>query len=120
MQELNMRNYAHLGDAVWELFVREHVVDLCKKPNDLHKMTTSKVKASYQAELLSLLEDDLTNGEEEIKRRARNMEVPVARRNNQAEYRQATAFEALIGYWYREDKERLDSIFKKLLSKIIE
>ena len=47
------------------------------------------------------------------------MEVPIARRNNQAEYRQATAFEALIGYWYREEKTRLSTIFDKLLSEII-
>ena len=119
MQEINMRNYAHLGDAVWELFVREHIVDLCQKPKDLHKMTTKFVNCAYQAEMLNYIEEGLTEAEHEIKRRARNMEVPVARRNNQSEYRQATAFEALIGYWYREDKERLNFIFEKLLSKIL-
>ncbi len=119
MQEINMRNYAHLGDAVWELFVREHIVDLCQKPKDLHKMTTKLVNCSYQSEMLSLIEEDLTEKENEIKRRARNMEVPVARRNNQTEYRQATSFEALIGYWYREDKKRLEFIFDKLLSEIL-
>ncbi len=119
MQELNMRNYAHLGDAVWELFVREHIVDLCQKPKDLHKITTAKVNCNYQAEMLNIIEEELTEKEEEIKRRARNMEVPVARRNNQSEYRQATAFEALIGYWYREDKERLKKILEILLKEIL-
>ena len=114
-----MRNYAHLGDAVWELFVREHIVDLCQKPKDLHKMTTTKVNCSYQSEMLNLIENELTEQEEEIKRRARNMDVPVGRRNNQSEYRQATAFEALIGYWYREDKERLNYILEKLLKEIL-
>ena len=116
---MNMRNYAHLGDAVWELFVREHIVDLCQKPKDLHKMTTERVNCEYQANMLNLIESELTEIEEEIKRRSRNMEVPVARRNNQSEYRQATAFEALIGYWYREDRERLNYIFEKLLSEIL-
>jgi len=119
MQEINMRNYAHLGDAVWELFVREHIVDLCQKPKDLHRMTTERVNSEYQANMLNLIESELTEIEEEIKRRARNMEVPVARRNNQSEYRQATAFEALLGYWYREDKERLEYIFEKLLREIL-
>ena len=118
MQDINMRNYAHLGDAVWELFVREQMVELCKNPKELHKETTLRVKASFQAEMLGILEDELTEEEQEIKRRARNMEVPVGRRNNQSEYRQATAFEALIGYWYREDKIRLKYIFDKMLSKI--
>ena len=61
----------------------------------------------------------LTEEEQDLKRRARNMEVPVARRNNQNEYRQATAFEALLGYWYREDKIRLKYFFDKLLSEIL-
>ena len=119
MQELNMRNYAHLGDAVWELFVREHLVEMCKNPKDLHGETTKRVKASFQACMLEKFESELTEEEQEIKRRARNMEVPVARRNNQAEYRQATAFEALIGYWYREKKERLEYFFEKMLSEIL-
>lgn len=119
MQEINLRNYAHLGDAVWELFVREHIVDLYQKPKELHKMTIKLVNCAYQSDMLSLIEKDLTEEEQELKRRARNMEVPVARRNNQSEYRQATAFEALIGYWYRENKERLNNIFEKLLSEIL-
>ena len=116
---MEIRDYAYLGDAVWELFVREHTIDLCIKPKDLHKVTTEKVKASYQAKLLELIEEELTEEEKDIKRRARNMEVPVARRSNQNEYRQATAFEALIGYWYREDKTRLEYILEKLLKEIL-
>lgn len=119
MEVINLRNYAHLGDAVWELFVREHVIEMCKNPRDLHKITTDRVKASFQAKMLEIIAPMLTEAEEDIKRRTRNMEVPIARRNNQAEYRQATAFEALIGYWYREEKTRLSTIFDKLLSEII-
>ncbi|MGN0018532.1 MAG: ribonuclease III domain-containing protein [Candidatus Gastranaerophilaceae bacterium] len=116
--EINLRNYAHLGDAVWELFVRENIIEQCQNPKDLHKQTTTKVNCSYQASMLSKIESELTEEEEDLKRRARNMPVPIARRNNQSEYRQATAFEALIGYWYKEDKQRLAYIFEKLLSEI--
>lgn len=119
MQEINLRNYAHLGDAVWELFVREHLIEKCVKPKDLHKCTTDKVKSSFQASMLDLIENELTEAEQDLRRRARNMEVPIARRNNQNEYRQATAFEALVGYWYKEDKARLSHFFDKLLSEIL-
>ncbi len=119
METINLRNCAHLGDAVWELFVREHIIEQYKNPKDLHKATTDRVKSSFQASMLDLIDSDLTQEEQEIKRRARNMEVPIARRNNQNEYRQATAFEALIGYWYREDRLRLSAIFDKLLSEIL-
>ena len=110
MEEMNLRNYAYVGDAVWELFIREKTVRMTENAKKLHKITTDKVKASYQAELLHGLENVLTNEEKEIARRARNLPIPVARRSNQAEYRQATAFEALIGYWHEHDKERLNFI----------
>lgn len=116
--EINLRNYAHLGDAVWELFVREHVVERCKNPKDLHTLTISKVNSKFQANLLEKIESELTEVEHDIKRRARNMPVPIARRHNQCEYRQATSFEALVGYWYKEDRQRLEKIFNELLSEI--
>ncbi len=112
MEEMNLRNYAYIGDAVWELFVREKTVRMTENAKILHKLTTDKVKASYQAELLHNME--LTEQEQEIVRRARNLSIPVGRRSNQAEYRQATAFEALIGWWYYVDKERLNKIFSNL------
>ena len=112
MEEMNLRNYAYIGDAVWELFIREKTVHMTENAKLLHKITTDKVKASYQAELLHNME--LTEEEQEIARRARNLPIPVGRRSNQAEYRQATAFETLIGWWYYEDKERLNKFLSSL------
>ena len=66
----------------------------------------------YQAELLHNM--DLTEEEQEIARRARNLPIPVGRRSNQVEYRQATAFEALIGWWYEHDKDKLNQILDDL------
>ena len=114
MEEMNLRNYAYIGDAVWELFVREKTVKMTDNARNLHKITTDRVKASYQAELLHLLEDNLTDEEKEIVRRARNLPIPVARRSNQTEYRQATGFEAIIGWWYYYDKAKLNSYLSGL------
>ena len=116
--EICLRNYAHLGDAVWELYVRETLVFLCQNPQSLHRMTTEHVMASFQAKIMDKIDSELTEEEQNIKRRARNMEVPVARRNNQNDYRIATAFEALLGYWYVNDKERLKYFCEKLLPEI--
>ena len=109
MEEMNLRNYAYIGDAVWELFVREKTVKITNNAQNLHKMTTKLVKASYQAELLQKMV--LTDEEQEIARRARNLPIPVGRRSNQAEYRQATAFETIIGWWYYYDKDKLQQFF---------
>lgn len=113
MTEMNLRHYAYLGDAVWELFIREHTIYQTPKAEILHKLTTAKVKASYQAELLNTIENELTKEESDITRRARNLPVPAARRSNQSEYRQATAFEALIGWWYLNNKPKLENFLKK-------
>ncbi|MBO6087043.1 ribonuclease III [bacterium] len=114
MEDMSLRNYAYIGDAVWELFVREKTVKMTDNAKNLHKITTERVKASYQAELFRNFENELTDEEKEIARRARNLPIPVARRSNQTEYRQATAFETLIGWWYYYDKERLYNYLSKI------
>ena len=113
MQELSSRNLAHIGDAVWELFVREYTVFRTQNSKLLHSLTTERVRASFQAELFNLIYDELNENEQEIARRARNASIPVARKNIQSEYRQATAFEALIGFWNLNDKDRLKYFFEK-------
>ena len=108
-----LRNYAHLGDAVWEIFVREYVIYKTSNSKLLHKMTTDRVNATFQAEMLHFIDDDLTEDEHEMARRARNLPIPVGRRSIQHVYHQSTAFEVLIGYWYLHDKERLNMFYEK-------
>lgn len=115
MEEMNLRNYAYIGDAVWELKIREITIRQTNNARNLHKLTIDKVKASYQAELLHKIEPDLTKEELEIARRGRNLPIPIARRQNQLEYRQATAFETLIGWWYLHNQTRLDEIYNKII-----
>jgi len=112
---MSLKNYAYLGDAVWELFVREKTILQTQKSMELHKITTEKVNAKAQSDLLIKIQDDLTEDELEIMRRSRNLSVPIARKSNQSEYRMATAFEALIGWWYLNNKERLNEIEESLL-----
>lgn len=118
MEDINLRNYAYLGDAVWEIFIREKTIRQTNNAKKLHQITTNLVKTSTQCELLHFLEPNLTEEEIELTRRARNLPIPVGRRNIQTEYRQATAFEALIGWWHLNNKERLDYILELLSSKI--
>lgn len=117
--EIQLRNYAHLGDAIWEVIVREYTVDKAQTVKTLHSMTTARVNAKFQHDLLLEIEEILTDSEKELVRRARNIPVPVARRNIQAEYRMATAFETLIGYWYINDKNRFEEVKKLLNEKIV-
>jgi ribonuclease-3 family protein len=118
MDEINLRNYAYLGDAVWELFIRKKTILETNNAKKLHQMTTNLVKTQFQSKLLHFLEEYLTEEERETARRARNLPIPIGRRNIQNEYRQATAFEALIGYWYTQNKPRYDEIITLLETKL--
>lgn len=108
-----LRNYAHIGDAVWEVFVRDYTILQTSNSKLLHKITTDRVKASFQKDMLEYIMPDLTEEEQELARRGRNLSIPVARRSIQNEYRPATAFEVLIGFWYLHDKDRLNYFWNK-------
>lgn len=114
MENMNLRNCAYLGDAVWELLIREKTIFLTENSKKLHEITTSKVKTDFQAKTLEKIEPYLSETEKDIARRARNLPIPIGRRSIQNEYRYATAFEALIGYWYLSDKSRFDVILNKI------
>ena len=110
-EELVLRNSAHIGDSVWEVFVRTYTIYKTSSSKLLHKITIDRVNATFQKDLLEILMPNLTEDEQELARRARNLPIPVGRRSIQADYRQATAFEVLIGYWYLHNKERLEEIY---------
>ena len=114
MEEMNLKNYAYIGDAVWELKIRSNTIRMTNHARNLHKLTTEKVKASYQADCLHKIENILSDDEMNISRRGRNLPIPIGRRQIQTEYRLATAFETLIGWWYLHNPERLEEIYKIL------
>ena len=109
---LSLKNYAHIGDAIWEVFVREYVIQKTSDSKKLHKLTTDRVNAAFQKEMLDLIYPELTEEEQELARRGRNLSIPVGRRAIQAVYRPATAFEVLLGYFYLHDKNRLEYLYK--------
>lgn len=112
MEELNLKCYAHLGDAVYELFVREKIIYLTTNLARMHKINTSLVRASFQCQLIDVLEPYLNEQEIDLIRRGRNIPSSSKRKTNQALHRLSTGFEVLIGYLHINDKERLLKIFK--------
>jgi len=115
-ESLPLKNYAHIGDAIWEVFVRNYVIYKTSNSKQLHKMTTDRVNATFQMNMLELITPELTIDELEIIRRARNLPIPVGRRSIQHDYRLATAFEVIIGYWYLHNKDRLKTFEEKFKS----
>ena len=66
MQDLSTRNYAHIGDAVWELYIREYTIYQTQNSKLLHKITTDRVKMNFQAGLFEFIKPELTDEELEI------------------------------------------------------
>lgn len=108
-REINTTALAYIGDAVYEIYVREHVLEASKTQafgahvDALHKKAVRYVRADGQAKALRrmLKEGFLTTEEEALVRRARNHKSASKPKNADAmDYKYATALEALIGYWY--------------------
>lgn len=118
VNQLSPLVWAYIGDSIYEIFIRTHLVNNSNaKPHRLHIETIKYVKAKAQADTLAKIKECLTEKEKEIVRRGRNAENHhVAKNASVAEYSQATAFEALIGYLYlTKQDERLQEILTMCL-----
>ncbi len=109
-QELNIKNYAHIGDAVYEVFIRERTIMLTSNLKRLHSLTVHFVNAKFQTELLDKLMPSLTDEEKEFARRARNIPTSSARRIDRALHSSATSLEVVLGYNYVHDKDRYNEL----------
>ena len=101
---------AYIGDSVYELFVRTFLVSqgTCQA-GKLHKKAVLFVQAKAQAEIIDKISEYLTEEEIDIVKRGRNAKTTSMPKNAElAEYKQATGFEALLGYLYLNNRiERL-------------
>ncbi|MBQ4124059.1 hypothetical protein IJD44_10150 [bacterium] len=118
MQELNIKNYAHIGDAIYEVFIREKTIMMTSNLNNLHKLTVSFVNARFQTELLEKIMPYLDEKETDLARRARNIPTSSARKVDRALHSSATSLEVVLGYNYVHNKDRyleLCEIMKDLI-----
>lgn len=120
INNMNPLTWAYIGDAVYELYIRENLIENTNlKPHKLHIEAVKKVKAGAQSEILQEIEDKLNDEEKEIIRRTRNTKNHhLPKNSNVKEYMYATAFEGLIGYLYLMGKEeRLKEILGYCIEK---
>lgn len=116
-EELSPLALAYIGDAVYELAVREYVLSRSPVYNkELHRQTVELVCAERQSDLYERIAGMLSEQEQSVLRRGRN-----ARSGHQpphttvAAYRRATGVETLIGWLYlRGETEKLQLIFDQL------
>lgn len=90
---------AFLGDAVFELYVREKLLEQGNAPaQQLHRKAIGYVCARAQSRSVEKISDLLTPEEEGVFRRGRNTHSHPPKNADVADYRRATGLEALFGY----------------------
>ena len=112
---------AYLGDTIYDLYVRSHLVNRGGKVGALHRRAVRHVCAHAQSEALGRLEGALTEAEAAVARSARNAHQSPPRNADPAEYHRATALEALIGYLYVQGRsERLEALVNAALDSVMD
>ena len=105
---------AFMGDAVFDLLVREELVSGANRPvKDLHKAASERVCASAQSDAIKKIADSLTQEEADVFRRGRNAS-PSGHPKNQSvgDYHYATGLECLFGWLYlKGDLQRINELY---------
>ena len=107
-----------MGDAVYELLVRTYLCAHGKATGKgLHRATVELVRAPRQAALSEKIMPLLTEEESAVFKRGRNANIhTIAHNATVAEYRQATALEALFGWLYLNNAhERINELFNVMM-----
>ena len=118
---MNTTALAYIGDAVYEVYIRKHVLSMGSVHVDvLHQKSVEYVRADGQAAALKRIFDRLTPDEQALVKRARNHKSSSRPKSTDpVTYKWATAMEALVGYLYIENQSRrLDEIMDWVIREI--
>lgn len=120
MIDYNVLTLAYIGDAVYEIYIREYLIKQgIMKVNNLQHEAIKYVSAISQRKFLEKLinENILTDKEINIMMRARNHKGTRHPKNTDIiTYKYATAFEAIIGFLYlNKDNTRIEEILEKII-----
>jgi len=118
--EPNILVYAYLGDAIYELVIRNYLIaqGFCKV-KDLQQESIAYVSAKAQSKILEQLLPSLNEQEIDIVKRARNYKRNAHPKHTDIlTYKHATAFEALLGYLYKKGNyERIITLLEIVLGE---
>lgn len=114
MNELSPLVLAYMGDAIYETYIREYLINKnIVKVNNLQTEAIKYVSATNQSKFLKELMDKefFTEEELDIIKRARNHKSHKSKSTDIITYKHSTALEALIGYLYfKKDINRIEEI----------
>jgi ribonuclease-3 family protein len=117
MTQHNGLTLAYMGDAIYEVLVREYVLEKgLTKVDHLHKEAIRYTSAEGQADAYQIVEPILTEVEMTMYKRGRNAKTDRKAKNASiASYRHATGLEALFGHLYMTNqKDRIHELFDEI------
>ncbi len=119
---INSLSLAYLGDAVYELYIRNYLLNKGNiKVKDLQAQAVKYVSAKAQSDFLDkMLQNEFLNETEIVViKRARNHKCHKSPKNtNIITYKKATGLEALIGYLYiKNNKMRIEEIMNYIVGE---
>ena len=118
---INANTLAYIGDAVYELYIREYAMQIRMENVDvMSSLTVKYVKAESQALGIKAILDNLSEEEQSVVRRGRNRKIrSTPRAVDPVIYKTATGLEALIGYLYiKGEDERLTEVVLMIIDAI--
>ena len=113
----NGTNLAYIGDAYYELIVRQHLLEKgITKNKELRKISILYVSAESHKKIYEKICDKFTQEEKEIFLRGRNSAPSGHRKNvDRGAYVISSGLEAVIGYLYlKKDQNRLDELIAEM------
>lgn len=114
---INTMSLAFLGDAIYEAYIRTNLITKYAKVDELQKRKIEYVSAKGQVKILEdLINNNILNEEElDIVKKGRNYKRTMHPKNTDIiTYKKSTGFEALIGYLYLKDINRLKEILANI------
>ena len=117
VREANGLVLAYLGDAVWELSIRTYFINKGYNIRNLNKLVKEHVNAQAQSKYLKNIIETLDEEKLTLVNRSKNSNIKTFPKScSVMEYKEATAFEALIGALYTEGKtEEIRKIIERNL-----
>ncbi|EEU03520.1 RNase3 domain protein [Eubacterium saphenum ATCC 49989] len=117
---MNATQLAYMGDAVYEVKIRQMLISKSEQVDNLHTKAIEYVSAVSQARAAKMLENTLEDVEKEVFRRARNKKQKTKPKNvDHVTYKYATALEALLGYLYLTgDTLRMDEVIANIIGML--
>ena len=109
---------AFLGDGVYDLLVRESLVNRANRPaGELNRQKVAMVNCKAQAEYAQLLMPSLSEKERAVYKRGRNAAPKCTPKNGSAaDYHSATGLECLFGYLHvNGETGRINELFDIIL-----